>query len=173
MVLIPNRVRVLMVVSALALAAGLLTLAVVLAKPAQAQAQPVTSTDRDTFSFSAGGCPPLEEVFIEGTLRTVAHTTIDENGGYHTKIQTDLKGQGEGLDSGDKYVYHYVNNYHENYSLAMNENFNITETFIVNMIRQGSDTTTDDFQTKLVFNFTVNANGEVTAEVYNYEIGCI
>jgi peptidoglycan/LPS O-acetylase OafA/YrhL len=51
MIVIANRVRVVVVmVSALAVAAGLLTLAL-LEKPAQAQAETITSNDRSTFNL--------------------------------------------------------------------------------------------------------------------------
>jgi hypothetical protein len=172
MVVLPNRVRVVMVVSGLALAASLLTLAVVLAKPAQAQAETFTDTDRSTFTFYTSSCTGDDLVFFEGTEQIVAHTTIDANGVYHTKGQYKLQGQGEGLDSGDKYVYNYVSDYHENYSLAPGENYNFTQTLNVKIIRQGADTTTDDLQGKALFHVTIDENGEVTAVVENFEVEC-
>jgi hypothetical protein len=172
MVVLPNRVRVVMVVSGLALAASLLTLAVVLAKPAQAQAETFTDTDRSTFTFYTSSCTGDDLVFFEGTEQIVAHTTIDANGVYHTKGQYKLQGQGEGLDSGDKYVYNYVSDYHENYSLAPGENYNFTQTLNVKIIRQGADTTTDDLQGKALFHVTIDENGEVTAVVENFEVVC-
>jgi hypothetical protein len=150
-------------VVALALAASLLTLAVVLAKPAQAQAQTITDTDREPVSTTTPGCSEL--VFFEGTMLTVAHTTIDANGGFHTKLQFNVKGQGEGLDSGDKYVTHEVINDQINNSTGA---FNETITGTLKIIRQGSATTTDDFHTKIVFHVTVNANGEVTTEFVKF-----
>src|SRR3712207_2101994 len=112
MLVIPTCVRVLVVVSALALAAGLLTLALG-AKPAQAQAETVTDTDRSPFTFLAVSCTG-EEVLFQGTLYTVAHTTIDANGGFHTKFEVNVKGKGEGLESGAEYVFHQVFNLQEN-----------------------------------------------------------
>jgi hypothetical protein len=172
MVVLPNRVRVVMVVSGLALAASLLTLAVVLAKPAQAQAETFTDTDRSTFTFYTSSCTGDDLVFFEGTEQIVAHTTIDANGVYHTKGQYKLQGQGEGLDSGDKYVYNYVSDYHENYSLAPGENYNFTQTLNVKIIRQGADTTTDDLQGKVLNHVTIDENGDVTAVVENFEFVC-
>jgi|SRR5829696_4040081 len=93
MVVMTTRVRAVALVVALALAASLLTLAVVLAKPAQAAT--FTDTDRSPFSFTVEGC--TETVFVEGTFNTVAHTTTDANGGFHSKVQASLIGQGEGL----------------------------------------------------------------------------
>jgi ABC-type phosphate transport system substrate-binding protein len=163
MVVIPNRVRVVLVVSALALAAGLLTLAL-LGKPAQAQAETFTDTTRETDSGIIGSCA-VDPVFVEGTFHFVSHTTIDANGGFHTKVQATIQGQGEGLRSGDKYVFHQVAIFHVNSTGASNQTF--TET--VKIIRQGSDTTTDDFNSRFVFHVTVDANGEVTTNFVKFE----
>src|SRR5829696_3450221 len=80
MVFMTTRAQTVVLVVALALAASLLTLAVVLAKPAQAQAQTFTDTDQEPVSGYTSSCTNDELVFIEGTLLTVAHTTIDANG---------------------------------------------------------------------------------------------
>jgi hypothetical protein len=168
MVVLPNRVRVVMVVSALALAAGLLALAA-LATPAQAQAETFTDTDQTPTSLLIQGCQgPTEPIFIEGTLHTVAHTTTDANGGSHTKFQFNLRGEGEGLDSGDKYVFHDVTNLKANFTGASNQ----TVTLTFQIIRQGSATTTDDRQGKLLAHVTVNAQGDVTTEVIKSEFEC-
>jgi hypothetical protein len=168
MVVMTSRARTVVPVVALALAASLLTLAVVLAKPAQAQASTVTSTDRIPASGVIDGCPPSEPISVEGTLKTVAHTTIDANGGYHTTLQIHLKGQGVGLDSGDKYVYNQLANHHLNATGPSNE----TSTFNFKIIRQGSVSTTDDANATAVFHVTVNANGEVTTQFDRFEDEC-
>jgi hypothetical protein len=132
-----------------------------------AQAQYGASTDRipisDTF-FSCTG----EGVLVQGTLHTVSHTFNDANGGFHTKFQFNLKGQGEGALSGDKYVFHHVFNDHLNASTGP---LNRTLTQTVKFIRQGSDKTTpaDDVNSRLVIHVTVNANGEVTTEFVKFE----
>jgi hypothetical protein len=172
MVVMTTRGRAIGLVVALALAASLLTLAVVLAKPAQAQAQTFTDTDQEPVSGYTSSCTNDELVFIEGTLHTVAHTTIDANGGYHTTFQFNLKGQGEGLVSGDKYVYNDKFGNQANYSLAPGETYNSTLTYTFKITRQGSASATDDLQTKALFHVTVNENGEVTAVVEKFEIVC-
>jgi hypothetical protein len=167
MVILRNRVRVVLVVSALALAAGLLTLAVVLAKPAQAQAETIIKDNhRSPFSFFESGC--TEPVFIEGTQHTVAHTLIDANGGFHTEFHFNLQGQGAGLDSGDKYVFKNVLN------TLLNSTGPFTQTFAqtFKVTRQGSASATDDVQAKVLSHVTVNANGEVTAVVNEFEFVC-
>jgi hypothetical protein len=170
MVVMTTRGRAVVLVVALALAASLLTLAVVLAKPAQAQAETITSTDRETISGTTPTfCPPGsgEPIFLEGTLHTVAHTTTDPTGGFFVKLQFHIQGQGEGLSSGDKYVYNNMSNF--NHNSPTGADLNITHTAAFRIIRQGSDTTTDDLNARAVFHVTVNANGEVTAEFTGFE----
>jgi hypothetical protein len=169
MVVIPTRARVVVVVSALALAASLLTLALVLAKPAQAQAQTSTDTDRTPFIELFSGCGS-EQFLLEGTLFTVAHTTMNANGGSLTKFQFHLKGQGEGLSSGDKYVVNNIAN--ANINRPPGADLIAREAHTVKVIRQGSATPTDDLQIKAFFHITINAQGEVTAEVDNFELVC-
>jgi hypothetical protein len=168
MVVMTTHARTVVLVVALALAASLLTLAVVPAKPAQAQAQTFTDTDQEPFPFS-GGCTETA-VFEDATLYTVAHTTTDANGGFHTTFHFKVKGQGVGLSSGDKYVVNWqgnLNRYFPPGSLPT-----LTQTETLKIIRQGSATPTDDLQLKVVFHITVNAQGEVTSEVSNVEVVC-
>ena len=153
--------------------------------PAQAQytGGAVTRTDitRTPVSFSAGACPPAQDqyspgpelVLLEGTLHTVTHITRDPNGVFHTQSQNNLKGQGEGQLSGDKYVFHDVSNVHQNFRLPR-QDFTRTRTFTrtFNIIRQGSATPTDDLQGKILVHTTVNAQGEVTTEVVKIESVC-
>jgi hypothetical protein len=168
MIVIPNRVRVVVVmVSALALAAGLLTLTL-LSKPAQAQAETVTDTDRSTFSALADSC--TETVFVHATFNIVAHTTTDANGGFHSTFHLSLTGQGEGLDSGDKYVFNGASNVDRNSPTGADLTF--TQTIHSNTIRQGSASATDDVQTSALIHFTINAQGEVTAEVEEFKSEC-
>jgi hypothetical protein len=172
MVVMTTRGRAVVLVVALALAASLLMLAVVLAKPAQAQAQTFTDTDRFPIGGTVYSCNDAELVIVEGTGRTVAHTTIDANGVYHTQLQSNLTGQGEGLDSGDKYVYKSVSSNQLNYSLAPGENFTAILPVSFEFIRQGSDTTTADWKMHALLHETINANGEVTSFVDNFRTSC-
>jgi hypothetical protein len=171
MIIIANRVRVVVVmVSALAVAGGLLTLAL-LEKPAQAQAETITDNDRSTFDGPVASCTG-EFVFIEGTMHTVSHTTIDETGVRHIKFHFSLQGVGEGASSGDKYVFHRLINQHFNRTGAPEDNFNATITETAKLMRQGSATPTSDFILKLLLHVTLNDQGEVTAEVSKFEEEC-
>jgi hypothetical protein len=171
MLVITARVKVVVVmVSALALAAGLLTLTL-LSKPAQAQAQTSTDIERTPFSSEVSGCSGEEYFLLEGTLQTVAHTTMDANGGFYTKYQFHLWGQGEGLSSGDKYVFDNIANANVIRS-PTGADLIAHESQTVKITRQGSVTTTDDFQVKAFFHITINAQGQVTAVVDSFEKVC-
>jgi hypothetical protein len=102
--LIPNRGRIVAVVSALALAGGLLTLAL-LAKPTQAQSQGAVVEEFPVdFTLDANECAG-EEIQVTGTLRTVNHFTDLGDGQYHINSHFNLAGvKGVGLTTGDTYV---------------------------------------------------------------------
>jgi hypothetical protein len=148
---------------------GLLTLAL-LEKPAQAQAETITTRDRSTFNQTFFICTD-EFVQIRGTLTTVAHTTIDENGVRHSTFRFTIQGRGEST-SGAKYVFLDVFNTNDTVTGDPAGNFNATLTRTAKLIRQGSDTPTDDRESKFLIHVTLNENGEVTADVFKAEAEC-
>ena len=104
MMVIPNRGRVVALISALALAGGLLTLAL-LAKPAQAQTEGASSEQFPVaFTIDATECAG-ELIDVTGTLHVVNHFTVQEDGTYHVNTHFNFAGgKGEGLTTGDMYV---------------------------------------------------------------------
>jgi hypothetical protein len=104
MMIIPNRGRVLAVISALALAGGLLTLAL-LAKPSQAQSNGAVSEQLPIeFTVEASACSG-EGIAFKGTIHLVNHFTDRGDGTYHVNSHFNLVGvQGTGLTTGAKYV---------------------------------------------------------------------
>jgi hypothetical protein len=158
------------VVSALALAAGLLTLAL-LATPTQARAETITSHDRTTFNNGFSTCTADEVVFIDLSMHTVAHTTIDENGVRHTNFNFNIQGRGES-NTGAKYVYHGVSNQHETFTGVVGDNYNRTFIESAQLIRQGSATPTDDLPFRHWVHVTLNDHGEVTAFFEKVEGEC-
>jgi hypothetical protein len=161
MIVLPNRVRVVVVVSALALAAGLLTLAL-MAKSAKAQGTDFNFSEPFTFSFT-NPCTG-EQVTGEGTARIVGNFTDDASGGFHFQAQTSTSGSGVGSPSGATYIVTGVS--HDAINVRDNE-YPVAFTMVqrTQYIRQGEDMPEDDLVFDMLFHFTVNANGEVTAEV--------
>jgi hypothetical protein len=172
MMVIPNRARVVAVMLALALAGGLLTQAL-LAKPTQAQAEPITDSYWSTFTDTYPGCDGAA-VHIQGTTHTVAHSTIDENGVLHTQFHQNFQGQGKSKGGG-QYVFHGTYNFNENVLTGVGDGYNGTIMATSKLIRQGSsDTTTDDDRyVKYFTHVTVNAQGEITANVVDFEEVCM
>jgi hypothetical protein len=167
MVVMTTRGRGVVLVVALALAAGLLALALG-AKPTQAQAETYKFNDRETISGRMyNPCieeevPSGEEVTYEGTMHTVGHTTEDASGGFHIQGHVDLQVQGVST-SGAKYVVHEGTNDHLNFDVFSESASNFTYTLTLHWIRKGSEMSEDDLQAKGLVHATVNANGEVTS----------
>jgi hypothetical protein len=101
-------------------------------------------------------------------LFSVAHTTVDENGVFHSEFTFVFKGQGVS-DSGANYVFHEVGNHTFNDTLAPGENFNDTVTQTGKLIRQGSATPTDDQEFRALIHVTINDQGEVTSQFETIE----
>ena len=169
MLVIPARVKVVVVmVSALALAAGLLTLTL-LAKPAQAQAETFKDSFQGPLTKLVTNPCTKEEVLLEGTQNLLVHTTIDANGGAHILIRgNSAQLQGESA-SGVKYVAHQTINQILNGSFSSETGTTFTVTNTLQVIRQGSATPTpDDFVLNQVTHVTLNANGEITSVVNEF-----
>jgi hypothetical protein len=166
---IPNRVRVLVVVSALALAAGLLTLAS-LASPTQAQAEHIrVTTERVPYSEYLRE-PSTGEVFqVYGTILTVNHYTIDANGGVHAQYHVDTRGTGESLTTGAKYTSRTMHQGQVNYSVG--DSFTYYTSYVMTFTRQGEATPDDDYKVTIYLKQTVNANGELTTQIEKFEFG--
>jgi hypothetical protein len=159
-------VRVVMVVSTLALAAGLLALAS-LASPTQAQAEHIrVTTERVPFSEYLRD-PSTGEVFqIYGTILTVNHYTVDANGGVHTQYHVDTRGTGESLTSGAEYTSRNVIQGQANFT---GDSFTYYTSYVTTFRRQGSTTPDDDFKVTIYLKQTVNANGELTTQIEKFE----
>jgi hypothetical protein len=111
MMAIPNRVRVVAVMLALALAGGLLTLTL-LAKPSQAQPS-TPNENRGATSQEmplAGGIDTIEcggeQIDLTGTLHILTHFFADEEGGYHLNSHYNVQdGEGVGRTTGEMYRF--------------------------------------------------------------------
>ena len=169
MAVMPNRVRVVVVVSALAFAAGLLTLAL-LAKPTEAQGQTETTSDRTPFAFSTWNPYTGEDILGEGFIQGVFHFTEDAAGGTHFMFHGNFHGQGVG-DSGAKYVLANPGNDPIKFSGFSESATTFTGTGTLVIIRKGEATPGDDYHMKYLVHFTFNANGEVTSVVIHDEEG--
>jgi len=126
MVAMPNRVKVVVVMSALALAAGLLALALG-AKPTQAQAETDTFNERVPIEGVFFNPCTGEFVTYEGTLHQVFHVTEDPSGVAHFKGHSKTQVQGVST-SGAKYVAHQTENDYTKFDVFSESATNFTLT---------------------------------------------
>jgi hypothetical protein len=166
---IPNRGRVLAVISALALAGGLLTLAL-LAKPSQAQGQGAVVEQFPISFIQVNNCTG-EEVLVEGTLHTVTQSVTDEEDRVHDHSSDNLSNvTAVGRTSGDEYILQGLN--HAEFNGSPTSSDTSTASFTTRFIRVGPDTPEDDLLASGFLHFTINANGEVTSEVELFKVEC-
>jgi hypothetical protein len=107
-----------------------------------------------------------ESVYLSGYLHIVFSTTVDGNGGFHTRIHHNPQGiTGVGELSGDKYQAVGQTR------TVTNGRVGETYTFVNNykIIGQGRG---NNFLVHDTIHYTVNANGEVTSELANTSVEC-
>lgn len=136
--------------------------------PALGQAQTETQTESIPLEnvLLSGNCPNTEVVEASGTLKIITHTTLDANGGFHSKVQVnfvDFKGIGQ--TSGDE--YHIT-------SSAAIQSFVSEDGSPVTQTTAATTHITDGINEKgkITFLLTVNANGEVKVEDFKIRLTC-
>lgn len=137
---------------------------------AAAAAQPVTRVEKipvDETLFvpcAAGGAG--EEVHLTGELNNVVHFIINSTGGVHFKFHSSDQGiTGTGLTTGDKYQRTGATN--SEFNAKVGEQSTVVDSFRV--IGQGNG---NNFLLHVTLHITVNANGTVTAEVFDFSVEC-
>jgi hypothetical protein len=107
-----------------------------------------------------------EVVDLSGNLHVLLRTTLDGNGGFHTKYHFQPQGiSGTGQTTGDKYQATGVTQ--EQFNGKVGQEFTYVNNFRI--IGQGPG---NNFLVHQLIHITVNANGEVTASVDNFSIEC-
>ena len=107
-----------------------------------------------------------EDVDLSGNLHVLFHTTDDAQGGFHVKSHAQPQGvSGVGQITGDKYQGTGVTQ--DQFNAQVGEEFTFVNNFRI--IGQGPG---NNFLVHQVIHVTVNANGEVTAEVDLFSEDC-
>lgn len=107
-----------------------------------------------------------EWVSFTGNLHVLFHTTVDENGGFHAIAHFQPQGvNGVGSITGD--IYQGTGVSRETLNGLVGESFTYIDNF--RLIGEG---TGNNYLLHETFHITVNANGEVTADVLNYSVEC-
>jgi hypothetical protein len=113
---------------------------------------------------AAGGTG--EEVHLTGKLHHLVHFIINSTGGVHFKFQSSDQGiTGTGLTTGDK--YHRTGATNSEFNAKVGEETTVVDSFQV--IGQGNG---NNFLVHVTLHITVNANGTVTAEVFDFSVEC-
>jgi hypothetical protein len=110
-----------------------------------------------------------EVVMLSGTINVVAHTTIDNTGGFHVEMHAQPQGiSGTGLTTGDTYRGVGVSREHMEIT---GDGFPIGFSFVnvVNIIGPGSG---NNLLVHETIHTQVNNNGDLTANIENIEIRC-
>lgn len=122
------------------------------------------------FAASIPGPCTAEPEFIElyGTVTTTVAEREDGNGGYHFNANIQFQAEGVGTPSGNRY------------KLIASESFagfvgkdglpyTVTQHYNFKVIGQGD---APNIRQLVIFKFTVNKNGEITADLLDVSITC-
>jgi hypothetical protein len=136
--------------------------------PARAQASNVTSNASFPFTDTAATCGD-QTVNISGKMHLLAHVTTDAQGGRHAILEINTANVKGTDDAGNQYVSSSTNDESINDAGAdgtQNES-TITTKFL--LVGKGN---LPDLLVKTTLHVTVNASGEVTADVTNVVAEC-
>ena len=150
---------------------GLMMVLALLA-PASAWGKATTVREEETVPFDVvffNECTG-EEVHLTGELLIRVRTTIDATGGIHATFHlTPRHVRGVGVESG--IAYKVVGGERDSFNAAADEAPLVyTATMMFNVVSQGGS---DNLKVKYVFHVTINAQGEVTAEIDNFSFACV
>jgi len=110
-----------------------------------------------------------EWVIFTGRLHVLSHIAFDDNGGSHVQLHfqpKDMKGTGQ--TSGDTYQATGVTKESRNESLeTLPHQYTLVDNYRI--IGQGPG---NNYLWHTTWHFTVNANGEVTADFENTKVEC-
>jgi len=110
--------------------------------------------------------PCTEElVELDGTLHLSGRLLLDSAEGFHLKLHANSHLAGEGI-SGTEYIANATYNWQLNGKFLP---FETTKILTVSLISQGKE---PNLKLKARFYVTVNANGELTAYVDEFEVEC-
>ena len=134
-------------------------------RPVGAAASTTTQSTIIPIAFEIVACE--EPVLLSGNLHEVTHITIDSAGNTHVHMLTNAQGvTGVGLVSGTQYRGTGAT------ESTINDNTLPFETTRVNNFRIIGQGPVDNLLVHATIHTTINANGEVTAEVVQESVTC-
>ena len=152
----------------LAVLGGLtLVLGVMPASMTFASAFVVSTNDRADVSFVTTNPCTGEAVLFNGEIHETFHSTLDANSGAHVIEHYNERFTGVGLSSGATYSGSDTNQQVINLPGPPPSEFTMVRDLVIRT--RGQD---NDFVLRQHVHFTVNANGEATATVFDFEAEC-
>ena len=135
---------------------------------ARAEARVLKDTVIAPFNFTAFYECAEEAITITGELRITTMMVVDASGAIHGRFTlVPVNVRGVGLTSG--ITYKAVGGERDTFTSAANGAFTANFTSMFNLVSQGS---TDNLQAFITSHFTVNANGDVTVENFDFRAEC-
>jgi hypothetical protein len=133
---------------------------------ARADAQSSTTQSTIVFSGTLFDACTGEHVTLDGDLHLVTHDTVDANGGHHAKVGVNTQGLSGTGTSGASYHLISVGEVNVETTSGASET---TEVSHFKLVGSGpSDNQYFDF----LLHFTVDANGDLTADTASIASGC-
>jgi hypothetical protein len=146
--------------------AATLACLLLVASHASARAENFTFNERFRTSIIVGNDCNGEVVFVSGELHVLMHITIDADGSAHFADHSNFDGEGIG-DRGNEYDVVVIDNDVSN--ISFDSATEATAQLRLLLIRRGAE---DNFVAAGKVHFTVNSNGELTAEFADFEAEC-
>jgi len=135
------------------------------ARPVSAKAAPATNVQTFTLKNQVIDCDG-RRVLVDSTARFVVHSTTDANGRSHSFYNLSLQGV-TAKDSDGATIHFLVHEYYGGTQFEIPGNG--TRVYTVSIISSGPS---DNRFLTTFMHFTVNANGVVTVNSYDYTIEC-
>jgi hypothetical protein len=146
-----------------------ITFLLALNSSAAAQAMSTTTSTTSPFGGTIGGTCQQEVISISGQTHATFHTTINAQGDSNLVIHINVHGGGVGETTGTRYEFNQSTNqvFNRHGSGALE----FTSMDFIRVIAAGNQPD-DDFFLRSQIHVTLNAQGEVTAQVRAFERVC-
>jgi hypothetical protein len=132
-----------------------------------AQSRTTTTSLSAEFTSVIGTLCHAEAITVSGRVHHLQHTTRTNAGVTSRVTHINLQAIGTGQTTGEKYVF--IQNTNVAFNTQQPLPLESTETETIQIIGRGQ---TPDRYIRALFHTTINANGELTAQVEDFEREC-
>jgi hypothetical protein len=132
-----------------------------------AQATTTTTSTTTPLDTNIGSSCVGELIHVTGQLHVVMRTTTTPSGFTAREFHINLHGSGEGFETGNQYEFMQTTNLVFNRPDDTPLEFTLAET--VHIVSHGSN---NDFRVRTLIHVAINANGEVSAQINEFDRVC-